>query len=236
MPATRSPAQQAAARANGARSRGPVTEAGKARSASNGTRHGLRGGPFALLPGEDREEFAELHAAVTADWGPRDAYERRWVMELVTSMWRQDRLRGLELATLDRGCGGEPAFRGDGAQAHHLRPLRRPDRQGHRPCAPGPARSAQPPRRVDRRAVRRHVRTRRIRTTEQYCSNEVPPRTREPEARGPHEARCAIDLAACTREPEPPPTPSASEPAPALNRHQRRRLDALARRALNRAA
>ena len=70
------------------------------RSARNGSRHGPRSGPFALLPGEDHEEFAALHAAVTADWGPRDAYERCWVMELVTSMWRQDRLRGLELAVL----------------------------------------------------------------------------------------------------------------------------------------
>ncbi len=100
MPAARSPAQQAASRANGARSRGPVTDAGKARAARNGTRHGLRGGPFALLPGEDADEFAQLHAAVTADWAPRDAYERRWVRELVAAMWRQERLRGLELATL----------------------------------------------------------------------------------------------------------------------------------------
>ena len=76
MANTRSPAQQAASRANGACSHGPVTEAGKARSARNGTKHGLRGGPFALLPGEDRDEFAALHAAVTSDWGPRDAYER----------------------------------------------------------------------------------------------------------------------------------------------------------------
>ena len=100
MPSTTTPAQQAASRANGARSRGPVTEAGKARAARNGTRHGLRGGPFALLPGEDADEFAQLHAAVTADWSPRDAYERRWVRELVAALWRQERLRGLELATL----------------------------------------------------------------------------------------------------------------------------------------
>ena len=108
MPATRSPAQQAASRANGACSQGPTTDAGKARSARNGTKHGLRGGPFALLPGEDREEFAALHAAVSSDWGPRDAYERRWVMELVTSMWRQDRLRGLELATFTAAAAESP--------------------------------------------------------------------------------------------------------------------------------
>ena len=89
----------------------PRHAAGKARSARNGTRHGLRGGPFALLPGEDREAFADLHAAVTSDWGPRDAYEQRWVMELVTSMWRQDRLRGLELAVLTAAAAESPPRR-----------------------------------------------------------------------------------------------------------------------------
>ena len=108
MPALRSPAQQATARANGARSRGPTTAAGKARSARNGTRHGLRGGPFALLPGEDGDAFAELHEAVTADWRPRDAYERRWVFELVACMWRQDRLHALELAALDAAAAESP--------------------------------------------------------------------------------------------------------------------------------
>ncbi|MFZ1425738.1 MAG: hypothetical protein WAS21_03090, partial [Geminicoccaceae bacterium] len=71
MPVSPSPARQAASRTNGARSRGPTTDAGKASAARNGTRHGLRGGLFALLPGEDREEIASLHAAVINDWGPR---------------------------------------------------------------------------------------------------------------------------------------------------------------------
>ena len=108
MPAIRFQAQQAASRTNGARSRGPASEAGKACSARNGTRHGLRGGPFALLPGEDRDELDQLHAAVTGDWGPRDAYERRWVWELVAAMWRQDRLRGLELVSLAAAAQESP--------------------------------------------------------------------------------------------------------------------------------
>ena len=86
MPTIRTAAQQAASRANGARSRAPTTDAGKARSARNGTKHGLRGGPFALLPDEDRDELTALHAAITSDWGPRDAYERRWVRALVAAM------------------------------------------------------------------------------------------------------------------------------------------------------
>ena len=108
MPATRPPAQVAASRINGARSQGPTTDAGKARSAKNGTRHGLRGGPFSLLPGEDREAFTALHAAVAADWRPRDAYEHRWVPELVTAMWRQDRLHALEIATLTAAGAESP--------------------------------------------------------------------------------------------------------------------------------
>ena len=107
MPAVPTPAQSAASRANGARSRAPTSAAGKAASARNGTRHVLRGGAFAHLPAEDAAAFEELHAAVTCDWGPRDAYERRWVMELVTAYWRQDRLRGLELAALTAAAGEE---------------------------------------------------------------------------------------------------------------------------------
>jgi hypothetical protein len=70
------------------------------RAAQDRMQHALRG--------EDREEFAALQAAVTTDWNPRDAYERRWVLELVTSMWRQDRLRGLELTVLEAAASESP--------------------------------------------------------------------------------------------------------------------------------
>ncbi|MFZ1428538.1 MAG: hypothetical protein WAS21_17400 [Geminicoccaceae bacterium] len=226
MPAARSPAQQAAAHTNGARSRGPTTDAGKARSSRNGTHHGLRGGLFALLAGEDREAFAELHAAVTADWGPRDAYEHRWVMELVASMWRQDRLRGLELATLTVAATESPpteatvrkltTFARYGARIDKdigralqaLRVLRnRPDAwidalQNDTP-EPEPAEPQVP-----------------------SCANEAPPCTLEPEIRQPRAVNGRVDLAMRTPEPEP----DGAVPAPTLNRHQRRRLEALARK------
>ena len=234
MPSSRSPAQQAASRTNGARSHGPTTETGKARSARNGTKHGLRGGSFTLLPGEDRDEFAALHAAVTSDWGPRDAYERRWVMELVTSMWRQDRLRALELATLTTAAAESPpseatirklgTFARYGARIDKdigralqaLRVLRdRPDAWidvlQDDTFEPG---ETEPP--------------------ERNFTNDFSPRASEPEIRQPHEASCTIEFSARTLEPEPANANAetyTSEPEPpALNRHERRRLQALARK------
>ena len=89
------------ARINGAKSHGPVTPEGKAKAAQNGPRHGLRGGAFSLLPGEDADALAALRCCVEADWRPRDAYEAHWVNELVASMWRANRLRRLEIELLD---------------------------------------------------------------------------------------------------------------------------------------
>ena len=55
---TSSSARAAASRRNGARSRGPVTAAGKARSARNATKHGLRARNVVL----DDEERGRVHA------------------------------------------------------------------------------------------------------------------------------------------------------------------------------
>ena len=228
MPSTRTPAQQAASRANGARSRGPVTDAGRTRAARNGTRHGLRGGPFALLPGEDADEFAQLHAAVTADWAPRDAYERRWVRELVAAMWRQDRLRGLELATLAAAEQESPPTE---ATVKRLLTFARYGARIDKDMT-----MALRALRVLRDRPDAHI------AETQECTSEPKPaspepamaasaaRTSEPEP-APPEPRNATPPAR-TFEPERPTlaTRPASPPAP-LNRHERRRLKALERRA-----
>jgi hypothetical protein len=88
MSTIRAYAHQASSRAKGARSRGPVTDASKNRSAGNVTKYVLPRGPLAPL-GEYHDEFAATHADSTSDWDPRDAQECGQVIEPVTSMWRR---------------------------------------------------------------------------------------------------------------------------------------------------
>jgi hypothetical protein len=57
-------ARAAASHKNGAKSRGPRTPDGKARSAQNALRHGLRAQKYLVLPDEDGAQFAALQAAL----------------------------------------------------------------------------------------------------------------------------------------------------------------------------
>ena len=105
MPVFPTPAQAEASRRNGARSVGPTTPEGKARAALNGTRHGLRGSTFALLPDEDPAEWAAVVAGYLARFRPADAAELRCVERLAACDWREARLLRLETDTLFAGRG-----------------------------------------------------------------------------------------------------------------------------------
>ena len=110
MPASPTAAQSAASRANGARSHGPATPEGKARSALNGTRHGLRGATFALLPARTRLSGRPSLAGYLARVRPADAAELACVERLAACDWREARLLRLEAETLfaRRGDTSEP--------------------------------------------------------------------------------------------------------------------------------
>lgn len=94
-PPTRTPAQTAASKANGATSSGPVTPAGKAISSANGTTHGLasRG---VLLPSERAVDYESN----LSDWFetlvPRSRGEGQLVARVADVGWRMGRLSRLE--------------------------------------------------------------------------------------------------------------------------------------------
>ena len=69
-------ARAEASRKNGARSRGPKTSAGKARSAQNALKHGLRALGYVVLPDESALDFQALEAALLDELAPVGALQR----------------------------------------------------------------------------------------------------------------------------------------------------------------
>ena len=66
--------KSAASRANGAKSHGPVTPEGKARSSQNSSTHGIFTSPF-LLRNENNAEFLKLEAGLIEEWDPQGPTE-----------------------------------------------------------------------------------------------------------------------------------------------------------------
>ena len=89
-----------ASRRNGAQSSGPVTSEGKARSASNATRHGLSS-KVVVLSNESPDEFTRVLQSYTAHWNPVGQPEIDLVQDIVAARWRLNRILALETATLD---------------------------------------------------------------------------------------------------------------------------------------
>jgi hypothetical protein len=91
-----SPARAAASRRNGARSRGPKTPAGKARSAQNALKHGMRAQQCIVLPGERAAAFEAFAAALLADLAPQGALQTVLAQRIVAASWRLARAERLE--------------------------------------------------------------------------------------------------------------------------------------------
>jgi hypothetical protein len=90
----------ASSRANGAKSRGPVTPEGRARSNMGPVTHGLTS-RCVLLRNESEEEFLALRDVLVAHFQPSDPYEADLVEQLVAARWRLDRVSSLETALLE---------------------------------------------------------------------------------------------------------------------------------------
>ena len=96
-PKPRSEAQIAASRLNGAKSHGPTTEEGKARSAANATRHGLLSA-LTVATGERSDSFVYLCADLYDTFNPIDEHERNLVDTMAMSIWRRSRCLSIETA------------------------------------------------------------------------------------------------------------------------------------------
>ena len=90
QPIERTEKQRAASRANGTRSRGPVTPQGKAASSRNGLRHGLRAQTL-VLANEHPEILDSLIADYIDEFQPTSNSEHDLVLDLAFAKWRQYR-------------------------------------------------------------------------------------------------------------------------------------------------
>ncbi len=100
------------ARTNGAKSHGPSTEAGRARSSQNALKHGFSAQTL-VLPSEDPAEFHQLIAAYLDDFHPNGPAELDLVHQMVAAKWRLDRLALIENQLFTAAIQHEEDFAAD---------------------------------------------------------------------------------------------------------------------------
>ena len=100
------PARAAASRRNGARSRGPATPEGKARSSQNALRHGLCAQKFVVVGGERAAEFAALEAALIDELAPDSTLQSLLAGRIARAVWRLERAERIEAELFARMMEG----------------------------------------------------------------------------------------------------------------------------------
>ena len=180
---------------------------------------------FFLLPDEEPAEFLRHEALWLAAWRPRDLHEHQAAEAAIRCMWREERADRLEAVVLtDLFAAGKSARPGRGARP----PRRWPSRRWARCCAiaAGSSASTAPPWRPWKACASAASRVpwRDRSEPEPALPTVAPPPAAVPDAAVPIAAVPASPHAA-TAAPRSEP-----EPAPALNRHQRRALAAMDRR------
>ncbi len=104
-------------RANGAKSRGPVTPEGKRKSSANSVRHGLLA-QCIVLEDETSELFFELLADLTREHNPQTETQRILVETMAIARWRLMRLWTYEREIIEAEVGRTPpGTHGPAAQA-----------------------------------------------------------------------------------------------------------------------
>ncbi len=101
-----------ASRANGSKSRGPVTEEGKLASSRNALKHGALSSCI-VLPGEDEKSFQSLAAQLFAELRPVGSTEEDLVEMMAVARWRRTRVWALETSSLAKQMNQEFQAGGD---------------------------------------------------------------------------------------------------------------------------
>ncbi len=96
------------ARINGAKSKGPKTEQGKAKCAQANITHGAYAARISTLPFEDQEMYAAMWQAAIDQLNPRNTLELNLVTQYVDWTWRADRFLG---AANDEALNRSAGFR-----------------------------------------------------------------------------------------------------------------------------
>jgi hypothetical protein len=97
----RSLKQIEASRANGAKSRGPVTEKAGIADERNAIRYGLLA-ETVLLPGEATDRFLELVRTFAGHYKPANEIEAALIDNMAMARWRQLRVIGLQKSVIER--------------------------------------------------------------------------------------------------------------------------------------
>lgn len=105
-------ARAQASRRNGAKSRGPKSDAGKRRSSRNALRHGLQAKRFVVVEGEDEAAYEAFETALLDELAPDGVLESLLVARIANAAWRMQRADWIEADLLDEGSGPDPRERG----------------------------------------------------------------------------------------------------------------------------
>ena len=89
------------ARINGAKSKGPVTPEGRARSSRNSLRHGLSSA-VVVLPHEDRAQFESLRDSYMESFQPADQPQHDLIETMAAARWRLNRLVEIEAKLFEK--------------------------------------------------------------------------------------------------------------------------------------
>ena len=117
----RTEAQREAARINGAKSRGPITEEGKAISSQNARKHGLAARKF-VLEDEDQADYDALLAGYRQSFSPADRAEDDLVRMLALYQFRLERAISVAVASTNLETLKQDAVVSE-AFEHHTRDL-----------------------------------------------------------------------------------------------------------------